>query len=262
VVAVVLAWWSTIRPSNDRDWQPDVARTATATIDNNDLVVHNVRNFNWRSDQDFDQRWEQRTYDLLQLHDVDLVLSYWGGESIAHLIVSFGFDDGRRVGFSSETRKERGEEYSTIGGFFKQYELVIIAADERDIVRVRSNIRHEDVRIYRLRMRPEYARQLLQEYVDDANSLSREPRWYNTATGNCTTLVFGMVRKLRPGLPLDYRILLSGYLPNYAYDVGATDTSIPFEQLRAFSRIHDKALQADGDPDYSRLIRIGIPVPH
>jgi hypothetical protein len=261
VIALVFAWWSTIRPSNDRDWQADVARNATATIYDDRLVVENVRNFYWRSDQDFDQRWEQRTYDLSQLNDVDLILSYWSGEAIAHLIVSFGFDDGRRLDFSIETRKARGEEYSAIAGFFKRYELVIIAADERDIVRVRSYVRGEDVRIYRLRMPPEYARQLLQGYVDDVNVLSREPRWYNTATGNCTTLAFGMIRTLRPGLPLDYRILLSGYLPNYAYDVGATDTSMPFEQLRAFSRIHDKAMQADGDLDYSRLIRVGIPVP-
>jgi len=147
VIAVVFAWWSTIRPSNDRDWQPDVARNVTATIDNHRLVVHNVRNFSWRSDQDFDQHWEQRSYDLLQLHDVDLVLSYWSGEAIAHLIVSFGFDDGRRLDFSIETRKVRGEEYSTIAGFFKQYKLVIIAAEEHDIVRVRSNVRGEDVRI-------------------------------------------------------------------------------------------------------------------
>ena len=260
VIALVFAWWSTIRPSNDRDWQADVARNATATIYDDRLVVDNVRNFDWRSDQDFDQRWEQRTYDLSQLNDVDFILSYWSGEAIAHLIVSFGFDDGRRLDFSIETRKERGEKYSAIAGFFKQYELVIIAADERDIVRVRSYVL--DVRIYRLRMPPEYARQLLQEYVDDVNVLSREPRWYNTATGNCTTLAFGMIRTLRPGLPLDYRILLSGYLPNYAYDVGATDAGMPFEQLRAISRIHDKAMQADGDPDYSRLIRVGIPVPH
>jgi uncharacterized protein DUF4105 len=262
VIALVFAWWSTIRPSNDRDWQPDVARNVTATIDNDRLIVDNVRNFNWRSEQDFEQRWEQRSYDLSQLRGVDLILSYWSGEAIAHLIVSFGFADGRRLDFSIETRKERGEEYSTIAGFFKQYELVIIAADERDIVRVRSNVRGEDVRIYRLRMPPEYARRLLQEYLDDVNDLSRQPRWYNTATGNCTTLVFGMVHTLRPGLPLDYRILLSGYLPNYAYDIGATDTSIPFEQLRALARIHDKAKEADGDPDYSRLIRVGIPVPH
>jgi len=262
VIALVFAWWSTIRPSNDRDWQPDVARNVTATIDNDRLIVDNVRNFNWRSEQDFEQRWEQRSYDLSQLRGVDLILSYWSGEAIAHLIVSFGFADGRRLDFSIETRKERGEEYSTIAGFFKQYELVIIAADERDIVRVRSNVRGEDVRIYRLRMPPEYARRLLQEYLDDVNDLSRQPRWYNTATGNCTTLVFGMVHTLRPGLPLDYRILLSGYLPNYAYDIGATDASIPFEQLRALARIHDKAKEADGDPDYSRLIRVGIPVPH
>ena len=262
VIAGVFTWWSTIRPANDRNWQPDVARNVTATVDGDRLVVNNVRNFNWRSDEDFDQNWEQRTYDLSQLQDVDLILSYWSGEAIAHLMVSFGFNGGQRLDFSIETRKERGEDYSTIAGFFKQYELVIIAADERDIVRVRSNVRGEDVRIYRLRMPPEYARRLLRGYVDDVNDLARTPRWYNTATGNCTTLVFGMVHTLRPGLPLDYRILLSGYLPDYAYEVGATDTSVPFEQLRRLSRIREKATQADADPNFSTLIRVGIPVPH
>jgi hypothetical protein len=261
VFALVLVWWSTVLPSNDRDWQPDVARNVTATIDGGRLVVDNVRNFTWRSDVDFDQRWEQRTYVLSQVHDVDLVLSYWAGEAIAHLIISFGFEGGQRLDFSIETRKERGEDYSTIAGFFKQYELVIVAADERDIVRVRSNVRSEDVRIYRLRMPPAYAQRLLRAYVEDANDLAREPRWYNTATGNCTTLVFGMVATIRPGLPLDYRILLSGYLPNYAYAVGATDTSSTFETLRARSRIHDKALLANTDPNFSTKIREGIPTP-
>jgi hypothetical protein len=261
VFALVLMWWSTVLPSNDRNWQPDVAHNVTATIDGDRLVVDNVRNFTWRSDADFDQRWEQRTYNLSQVHDVDLVLSYWAGEAIAHLIVSFGFEDGQRLDFSIETRKERGEDYSTIAGFFKQYELVIIAADERDIVRVRSNVRGEDVRIYRLRMPPAYAQRLLRAYVEDANELAREPRWYNTATGNCTTLVFGMVTTIRPGLPLDYRILLSGYLPDYAYDIGALDTSSAFKKLRALSRIHDKALLADTDPNFSAKIREGIPTP-
>jgi hypothetical protein len=259
---LVLAWWMTIAPSNDRDWTPDVARSVTATIDGDSLVVNNVRNFTWRSDTDFDQRWEQRTYSLSHVSNVDLILSYWAGETIAHLIVSFGFDDRSRLAFSIETRKVRGEKYSTIAGFFKQYELVIIAADERDIVRVRSNVRGEDVRIYRLRMPPVYARRLLRQYVDDVNDLARKPRWYNTATGNCTTLVFGMVHTLRPGLPLDYRILLSGYLPEYAYDVGATDTSMPFEKLRELSRIHDRAAQADADPNFSARIRESIPKPH
>ena len=110
-----------VTPSNDRDWQPDVARSVTATIDGDRLVVSNVRNFNWRSDTDFDQRWEERTYSLSHVSNVDLILSYWAGEAIAHLIVSIGFDDGSRLAFSIETRKSRGEEYSTIAGFFRQY---------------------------------------------------------------------------------------------------------------------------------------------
>lgn len=261
-VTFYLAWWATIRPTNDRNWAPDVARSVTATIDGDRLVVDNVRNFTWRSDTDFDQRWEQRTYNLSHLTDVDLIMSYWMGEAIAHTIVSFGFDDGARLDFSIETRKERGEGYSSIAGFFKQYELAIVAADERDVVRVRSNVRGEDVRIYRLRVPPADAKMLLREYIHAANDLAREPRFYNTLTANCTSLVFDMVRVIHPGLPLDARVVLAGYLPNYAYDLGATDTTMSFEKLRELAKIHDKAVRADADANFSAEIREGIPVPH
>jgi hypothetical protein len=257
-----LGWWATITPTNDRNWTPDVARTVTATIDGDRLVVSNVRNFTWRSDTDFDQRWEERNYSLSNVTDVDLIMSYWMGEAIAHTIVSFGFDDGRRLDFSIETRKERGESYSSIAGFFKQYELAIVAADERDVVRVRSNVRAEDVRIYRLRVPPADAQMLLREYMAAANDLARTPRFYNTLTANCTNLVFDMVRVIHPGLPLDARIVLAGYLPNYAYDLGATDTSISFEKLRELAKIHGKAVRADALPNFSAKIREGIPVPH
>jgi hypothetical protein len=260
--AVVLGWWATITPSNDRDWTPDVAQSVTATIEGDRLTVNNVRNFTWRSDTDFDQRWERRSYSLSHVSNVDLILSYWGSEAVAHLIVSFGFDNEDRLDFSIETRKQRDEGYSTIAGFFRQYELTIVAADERDVVRVRSNVRGEDVRIYRLRMPPAQAQALLREYVADANDLARTPRWYNTLTGNCTTLVFGMMRVIRPGLVLDYRVLLSGYLPDYAYSLGAIDTSMSFAKLRELSRIHDKALRADAAPDFATRIREGMPIPH
>ena len=259
--ALFLAWWATIRPTNDRNWTPDVARTVTATIDGDRLVVKNVRNFTWRSDTDFDQRWEQRTYNLSNVTDVDLIMSYWSGEAIAHTIVSFGFDDAARLAFSIETRKESHEGYSSIAGFFKEYELAMVAADERDVVRVRSNVRGEDVRIYRLRMTPANAQLLLREYVQEINDLAREPRFYNTLTANCTNLVFDMVRVIHPGLPLDIRVLLSGYLPNYAYDLGATDTNVSFERLRETAKVHDNAVQADTDPLFSARIREGIPLP-
>jgi hypothetical protein len=259
--ALFLAWWATIKPTNDRNWTPDVARTVTATIDGDRLVVKNVRNFTWRSDTDFDQRWEQRTYNLSSLTNVDLIMSYWMGEAIAHTIVSFGFDDGARLAFSIETRKEIGEGYSSVAGFFKQFELAVVAGDERDVVRVRSNVRGEDVRIYRLRMTPANARVLLREYVEEANDLARTPRFYNTLTANCTNLVFDMVRVIHPGVPMDARVLFTGYLPSYAYDLGATDTGMSFENLRELSKINAKAAQADADPNFSARIREGVPVP-
>jgi hypothetical protein len=260
-IALFLVWWATITPTNDRDWAPEIARTVIGAIDGDHLVVTDLRNFAWRSDTDFDQRWEERTYSLSHLANVDLIMSYWMGEAIAHTIISFGFDDGARLAFSIETRKERSESYSSIAGFFKQYELAMVAADERDVVRVRSNVRGEDVRIYRLRITPENGRLLLREYIATANELARTPRFYNTLTANCTSLVFDMVKIIHPQLTLDPRVILAGYLPNYAYSVGAIDTSISFVKLRELSHIREKALMADTDPDFSAKIREGIPSP-
>jgi hypothetical protein len=259
VVVLILGWWASITPMNNRDWAPDVARSATARIEGKRLTITNVRDFAWRSETDFDQRWDQRTYDLSSLSDVDLIMSYWAGEAIAHTILSFRFADGARIAFSIETRKQSGEPYSALAGFFKQYELAIVAADERDVVRVRSNIRREDVRIYRLRIAPERAQKLLKEYVEEMNGLAHTPRFYNTLTTNCTTLVFQMVRAVHPGLPLDPRVLLSGYLPDYVYELGAMDTDIPFKSLREVARIGAKAALADADPSFSERIREDLP---
>jgi Domain of unknown function (DUF4105) len=254
--AAVFGWWATLQPSNDRAWTDDVARTATGTVEGDRLVMRNVRNFVWRSDSDYEPRWETRSYDLNGLTGLDLFMSYWAGESIAHAIVSFGFADGQHLAFSIETRKEKTESYSALAGFFRAYELSFIAADERDVVGARTNVRGEDVRIYRLRIAPAQVRALLLEYVAETNELARTPQFYNSLTTNCTTEIFRMVRAVRPGLPLDYRMLLTGYVPDYIYDLGGMDRTIPFEVLRDRSHILGKAYSTD--PDFSLKIRGAI----
>ncbi|MCD9097716.1 DUF4105 domain-containing protein [Luteimonas fraxinea] len=255
----LLGWWQTVLPMHDRDWADDVARLLHADVDGSRVTLHNVRNFDWTRDGDPAPRWETRTYDLDGLASADLVMSYWMGPAIAHTLVSFGFDDGSRVVFSLEIRKERHESFSAIGGFFKQFEAVLIAADERDIVRVRSNVRDEDVYLYRLAIPREQLRTLFLAYVDEAGTLQQAPRFYNTVTSNCTTIVFDVARHIAPGLPLDIRLLLSGYFGQYAHAHGGLAGQGSFDQLEAAGRITDRARAADRDPDFSRAIRRGVP---
>lgn len=287
VVAFVAAlWWQSIKPSNDRDWAPDVARMTTGVISpvtsggnehtemmpNAELTaaepitLHNVRNFTWRSETDIDERWETRHYDLAQLSSVDLIVSYWTIPAIAHTLVSFGFDDGRHVVFSVEIRKEKGEEFSEIGGFLKRFELSVVAADERDIIGVRSKVRDEKVFLFRTQLNAADRRALFLAYVNEANTLAATPRFYHTLTANCTTIVFGMMQRIIGDLPWDYRLLASGYLPNYVYDLGGLDTRYDFATLermgyvsrRANAALSDAAADASG-LEFSRAIRVGIP---
>ena len=259
--ALVVVWWRHIPASNDRDWQPEVSRLAYADIDGDHVTIHNIRNFDYRSETDFTPRWYDATFDVSQLQSVDLIASYWMGDAIAHIFVSFGFADGRHVAFSVETRKERGESYSTIAGFFKQYELYYVVADERDVIRVRTNYRQprEDVYLYRAQGPPENGRRLFLDYIRALNDLKNHPAFYNTLTTNCTTTILVHTR-VNPGAhPFNWKILLSGYAPQYAYELGRLDTSLPFDELRRRSRIDDRAEAADQDPDFSQRIREGLP---
>jgi Domain of unknown function (DUF4105) len=260
--AMLLAWWLSIAPSHDRDWQAEVAVLPYAEIEGDRVTLRNVRNFDYRTEQDFEARYDDRTFDLRELDAVDLIAVYWAGDAIAHIMVSFGFA-GEHVAFSIETRKEVGEAYSSLAGFFKQYELITVVGDERDLIGVRTNHRRpeEQVYLYRTRARPEDARRLFLEYVEKINQLKAQPEFYNTLTTNCTTDVWFLVRALSDRFPLDWRVLLSGYFPDYAYDLGSLDTSLPFPELKRRSLVNDKAHGADGDPDFSQRLREDLPLP-
>jgi hypothetical protein len=257
--ALLLGWWVRIVPSDERVWADDVARHLQAQVEGSVVLLSNVRNFDWRSDTDYTPRWETRRVDLDRLRTVDMALSYWMGPAIAHTLVSFGFDDGQQLAFSIEIRKERGESFSAIAGFFKQYELSLVAADERDILRVRTNVRGEDVYLYRVQLEPAAQRALFLAYLAEADALARQPRFYDTLTANCTTIVYEMARRIVGGLPLDWRLLASGYLPEYLHGVGGLAPGHSVEQLRSAGRITERAQAADADPRFSQAIRRGVP---
>jgi len=255
----LLLWWRRLKPSNERHWTDDLARTTTGSIEGDRATLFNVRNFNWRSKTDYDVRWESREYDLSKLQSVDMITSYWDYRAIAHVLVSFGFEDGEHVVFSVEVRKERHQDYSEIGGFFKQFELSIVATDERDAVRVRTNVRDEQAYLYRITLNQLDGAGLFRAFVEEANSLAQCPRFYHTISANCTTEVFHMMRRIIPGLPLDYRLLLSGYLPDYVQKVGGLQPGFSAEELRRRGRFTERALAADQAEDFSRQIRCGVP---
>lgn len=259
--AVVLAAWLYMKPSNDRDWQPDLARLPYAEIDGDAITIRNIRNCDYRTETDFTVRYEDRTYDLSRLRSFDLFISDWGLNTIVHTLVSFGFEDGRYLCISIETRKEVGEAYSTIKGFFRQYELIYIVADERDLVRLRTNYRKgETVYLYRLKpASPEVLKQIFLDYIRYINRLKDTPEWYNALTGNCTTEIRGHTRPYARRVSWDWRILANGYIDELIYEKGAMDTSMPFDELKQRSIVNTKARAADRDPDFSRLIREGLP---
>lgn len=259
LAALWATWWGSIRPSNARDWAPSVARLAHATVEGDIVTVHDVRNFTYRSEFDFTPAYEERRYDLKQLENVDVVVVYWMGSAIAHVFLSFGFEGDQHLAISIETRNERGEPYSAIKGFFRQYELAYIAADERDVIALRTNFRRdppEDVYVFRARSDRERLRQLFLQYIARINALHSSPEFYNTLTTNCTTNIW-MHTLMNPGhVPFSWKILASGYVPQYLFEQGRLETDgLDLDALRLRSHVNARAQARSGLEDFSQRIR-------
>jgi hypothetical protein len=256
---LVASWWLTLTPSNDRAWQPDVAQTAWAQINGDEVTLHNVRNCDYRTDTDFTPHWETRAVRLSQITGMDVAINYWGSPWISHPIVSFLFADALPLCFSIETRKIIGEEYSVLRGLYRQYALIYIVADERDSIRLRSNYRHEDVYLYHTLASPAQARERFLEYIKAMNELRDHPRWYNEITANCTTSIRTQ-RSVNERVPWDWRMLINGKADELLYERHAIATGgLPFAELKERSLINKRANAADQDPDFSRLIREDLP---
>jgi hypothetical protein len=263
VFAVLVTWCFSISPSNDRQWAPEVAVLPTATVNGNLIEIRNIRDLDYRTETDFTPRYYDRTFDLDTLESADLICVYWGSPAIAHVIASFGFGGGEFIAFSIEMRNEKGEANSMVKSFFRKYELIYIAADERDVIRVRTNFPNprEQVHIYRTRLPIEDQRKLFLSYAAKIDQLSTTPEWYNTLEDNCTTGVLQRARVYKGRGHYNWKVLLSGYAAEYAYELGMLDTSMPFAELAERCLVNARAEAAGRADDFSTRIRDGIPMP-
>ena len=238
-------WYASLRPQQARDWAPDVARIVRGTVEGDLVTLENVRAFRWADAETATvQDWTTRRLDLSKLVGADMITSVWDNPAIAHLLVSFRFADQPPVVFSVEIRREKGEAFSALGGFFRQFELALVAADEEDIVKWRAVPRGEEVRLYPLTLTPAQLRPVFLGYVDLGNALNAAPRFYNTVTSNCTTVVWQLAKAIGPRLPISRSLLLSGELPEYLDSFGALAGSGPLADTRARALISDRARSA------------------
>jgi hypothetical protein len=255
----VVAWWLSIAPSHDRPWRPEVAVMPRASIDGDRVHITGVRNFAYRSRNDFTPRYEERDIQLSHLTAVDFFVSYWSEGLVAHTFVSFIFDNAPPLSISIETRPEVGEGFDPIGSLFKQFELIYVVGDERDLVRVRTNYRKETVYLYRLNSPADSIRRLLMVYLKRINELADRPEFYHLLSNSCTINIIRYANAAGRAGRFDIRHLLNGLIDSYLYHSGRVDTSLPFDELRRRSQINEAAQAADDAPDFSQRIRASLP---
>jgi hypothetical protein len=256
----VLAWWLTLKPSNEGNWHPDSDRTAWVEMDGDRITIHNLRNCDYRSETDYTNCWSDRTLYLSQIRGADFFLTNWGISFASHPIVSFQFGDNEHVAFSIEARYQKGQSYSTVLGFFRQFGLIFVVADERDVIRLRTNYRKdEEVYLYRVKVEPEVARAMFLTYVTYLNKLRDHAEWYNEVTRNCTTtLQKPLAADVNNPQPWNYQFLLNGTLDKLLYERGRLVTGgLPFPELKQREHINAAGQAAGLSPDYSALIRAG-----
>jgi hypothetical protein len=256
----VLIWWLSLKPSNRGDWQPDVARTAEINIAGDLVSIHNFRNCNYRTENDYSNCWSDITANLSQLRGIDFFLTNWGIPYISHPIISFDFGDNQHVAFSVEARYRQGQKYSAILGFFRQYDLIFVTAAESDVIRLRTNFRKdEEVYLYRTTITPEVARGVFLTYAKYLDRLRNHPEWYNALTRNCTTTLDRQIAENIPNpKPWNYRLIVNGSLDELLYSRGRLVTGgLPFPALKQQAHINSVARTVTDPADYSAAIRRG-----
>lgn len=230
-----------------------------AFIDGDRVRITGVRNFDYRTREDFTVRYDVREVQLSHLIGIDFYVSYWREGPVGHTFLSFVFDNVPPLSISIETRPETGEGFAPIASLFKQFELIYVVGEERDIVGVRTIHRHETTYLYRLNTRPDDARRLFRVYLDRINELADRPEFYHLLSNSCTVNIVRYANASGRQGRFDLRHLFNGLVDSYLYHSGRVDTSLPFDELRRRSLINAAAQAADGAPDFPDRIRAVLP---
>jgi hypothetical protein len=257
----VFAWWISILPSHHRPWRPEVAVMPRAIIDGDRVRITGVRDFDYRSRNDFTVRYEEREVQLSHLTGLDFFVSYWAEGPVAHTFVSFIFDNAPPLSISIETRPEVGEGFDPLASLFKQFELIYVVGNERDLVRVRTNYRKETVYLYHLNSPVDNVRKLLLVYLERINELADQPEFYHLVTNSCTINIIRYANAAGRSGQFNFRHLLNGLIDSYLYHSGRVNTTLPFEELRRRSHINEAVRRAENAADFSAEIRKGLPLP-
>src|SRR5262245_43770987 len=255
----VIGWYLSIRPTHDRQWRPDLAVLPRAYIDGDRVRITGVRDFEHHTTHDFTVRYQGRELSISHVTSIDFFLAYFMPPFVAHTFLSFNFDNAPPVCFSIEKRIDEGRAFKAVASLFRQFELIYVVGDERDIVRLRTNLRHEDVYMYRIRTTPDRARRLFRIYLQRINELYAQPEFYHLLKNSCTINIVRYARIVGKPWRVDFRHLLNGLIENYLYNMGLIDTDLPFAELRPRSRINEAAKAADNAPDFSKRIRAALP---
>lgn len=252
-----ILWWLVLTPSNDRDWAEDQAILPYADIQGNLITIHNIRNFEYKNTHEYIKNYYDKTFDLDKIKKIYYIVEPFSGyKDAAHTFLSFEFENNEFVAISIEIRKEKGEKFSALKGLFKQYELMYVIADERDVVKLRSNYRNDKVYVYPVNTTKEKIQKVFLDMITRANTLREKPEFYNTLTNTCTTNIMAHVNNISPKrIPFSLKVLLPAKSDELAYDLGLIDTSLSFEETRAKFLINKKAAEYAHDTEFSKKIR-------
>ena len=260
-MVAIVGWWNTLVPPAQGDFPPEVARQFTGKIEGDTLTLQNVRAFEWKTTEDYTEKWVTRTYNLSQIVSVDMFLSFWSGPNIGHFMLSFGFEDGQYLALSNEVRRLKGGSFSPLADFFKANPIIMIASEETDVVGLRSNIRGERVQIFRIKSDQAQQRAFVEAYVTAANKLAKKPVWFNSVFQNCSSSDVTLARLVGADLPLDWRLVVNGYMPEYLYERDAMNSTVLSKIYFLLGNITKHANNSGLTNAYSAAIREGVPTP-